>query len=356
MSTQSAPSAAELQRLFEELLARYKGELAGAANEPALRVVHARYLGKEGDIRKRLAEALKAAPGPEKRAIGQAGNAAIQRAEELFQGQLHALHEAARRADLHRRVDVTLPGRAPRLGALHLLTQVRRELEAIFAEIGFSVASGPQIETDFHNFEALAMPADHPARDMQDTFYLRAQATGAGQLLLRTHTSPVQIRTMLAQKPPVRIISPGKVYRKDDDPTHSPMFQQIEGLCIDTGVTFADLKGTLLYFVQRFFGRDVNLRLRPSFFPFVEPGAEVDIVCFLCKGKGCRTCKHTGYIEILGCGMVDPEVFRHVGYDSEKYSGFAFGTGIERMAMLRYGLSDLRLFFAGDVRFSRQFR
>ena len=358
MSTtpQSVQSAADLERLFEELLGRYQSELANAHSEPALRVIHARYLGKEGDIRKRLAEALKTAPGPEKRAIGQAGNAAIQRAEAKFQEQLTALHEAARKADLQRRVDVTLPGRTQRIGALHLLTQVRRELEGIFAELGFTVASGPQIETDFHNFEALAMPADHPARDMQDTFYLRSMATGAGQLLLRTHTSPVQIRTMLMQKPPVRIISPGKVYRKDDDPTHSPMFQQIEGLCIDEGVTFADLKGTLLYFVQRFFGRDIGLRLRPSFFPFVEPGAEVDILCIFCKGKGCRTCKHTGYIEILGCGMVDPEVFRHVGYDSEKYSGFAFGTGIERMAMLRYGLTDLRLFFAGDARFSRQFR
>lgn len=362
MSTQpSATTAAELARLFDELLLRYQSDLAHAPNEPALRVVHARYLGKEGDIRKRLAESLKAAPGPEKRAIGQAGNTAIARAEELFNARLSSLHEAERQADLKRQVDVTLPGRPRRRGGLHLLTQVRRELESIFAEIGFTVATGPQVETDFHNFEALAMPKDHPARDMQDTFYLQPHV-GPGpeaqpeQFVLRTHTSPVQIRTMLANKPPVRIIAPGKVYRKDDDPTHSPMFQQIEGLCIDQGVTFADLKGTLLYFVQRFFGRNIGLRLRPSFFPFTEPSAEVDIQCIFCHGKGCRTCKHTGWIEILGCGMVDPEVFRHVGYDSEKYSGFAFGTGLERMAMLRYGLSDLRLFFQGDARFTQQFR
>jgi phenylalanyl-tRNA synthetase alpha chain len=357
----SVTTAAELQKQLDELLARYRAEQAAAPTESAVRVVNARYLGKEGEIRRRVAEALKAAPGPEKRNIGQVGNAVITQAEQLFQERLHALHEAARQADLARRVDVTLPGRSRRLGALHLLTQVRRELEGIFAEIGFSVATGPQVETDFHNFEALAMPKDHPARDMQDTFYLKSALQDAGNaevapLVLRTHTSPVQIRTMLAQKPPVRIIAPGKVYRKDDDPTHAPMFQQIEGLCVDQGVTFADLKGTLLYFVQRFFGRDVGLRLRPSFFPFTEPSAEVDIECFFCQRSGCRTCKGTGYIEILGCGMVDPEVFRHVGYDAEKYSGFAFGTGLERMAILRYGLPDLRLFFSGDVRLTQQFR
>ncbi len=360
----SATTAVELQKQLDELLERYKAERA--PSEPALRVLHARYLGKEGEIRRRLTEALKAAPGPEKRAIGQIGNSIIAQAEAYFAECLSTIHTAARQADLARRVDVTLPGRAQRRGALHVLTQVRRELEGIFAELGFSVATGPQVETDFHNFEALAMPKDHPARDMQDTFYLQsappggpsqgAQAGDGEQLLLRTHTSPVQIRTMLAHKPPVRIIAPGKVYRKDDDPTHAPMFQQIEGLCVDEGVTFADLKGTLLYFVQRFFGRNVGLRLRPSFFPFTEPSAEVDIECLFCQRSGCRTCKGSGYIEILGCGMVDPEVFRHVGYDDQKYSGFAFGTGLERMAMLRYGLSDLRQFFSGDVRVTQQFR
>ena len=360
MSSQpSAGTAADLSRLCDELLARYAQDLAAATSEPAVRVVHARYLGKEGEIRKRLADALKAAPGPEKRAIGQAGNTALTRGEELFSGRLAALHEAARKADLARHVDVTLPGRSRPLGGLHLLTQVRRELESIFAELGFSVATGPQVETDFHNFEALAMPKDHPARDMQDTFYLQgrpADPAHGDQLVLRTHTSPVQIRTLLSHKPPIRIIAPGKVYRKDDDPTHSPMFQQIEGLVVDEGVSFADLKGTLLYFVQRFFGPKVGMRLRPSFFPFTEPSAEVDIECYFCGGSGCRMCKGTGYIEILGCGMVDPEVFQKVGYDSERYAGFAFGTGIERMAMLRYGVTDLRMFFAGDARFTQQFR
>ena len=352
---QSDSHAGELARLFDESLSRYQAALAEAKDEPALRVVHARFAGKEGEIRKRLADALKAAPGPDKRAVGQAGNTVLQKTEELFASRLRELHELKRQAELARKLDVTLPGRPHKLGGLHLLTQVRLELEGIFAELGFQVATGPQVETDFHNFEALAMPKDHPARDMQDTFYLRG-APGEDPLVLRTHTSPVQIRTMLALKPPVRIISPGKVYRKDDDPTHSPMFQQIEGLCVDEGITMADLKGTLLYFVKRFFGADVGLRLRPSFFPFTEPSAEVDIECIFCKGSGCRTCKGSGYIEILGCGMVDPEVFRHVGYDSERYSGFAFGTGIERMAMLRYGINDLRLFFAGDARFTEQFR
>lgn len=370
----SASSAApgELGSIFAALLERYQSDLGGADNEPALRVVHARYLGKEGEIRKRLAEALKAAPGPEKRSVGQAGNAAMERGEALFADRLSALHDAARQADLARHVDVTLPGRPRRLGGLHLLTQVRRELENIFASIGFTVASGPQVETDFYNFEALAMPKDHPARDMQDTFYLRtSQVAGVSQngpqLLLRTHTSPVQIRTMLAQPPPVRIVAPGKVYRKDDDPTHSPMFNQIEGLVVDEGLSFADLKGTLLYFVQRFFGAEVGMRLRPSFFPFTEPSAEMDIDCIFCARQGCRMCKGTGYIEILGCGMVDPEVFRQVddareaaglprAYDPDRHTGFAFGTGIDRMAMLRYGIPDLRLLFAGDARFTQQFR
>ncbi len=346
---QSPPPAApgELSRLFVELLNRYQGELQHVASQQALRAVHARYLGKEGEIRRRLAEALKAAPGPEKKGVGQAGNAAMQRAEEIFQARLASLREEVRQADLARLVDVTLPGRPRRLGSLHPLTLVRRELEQIFGELGFVVATGPQVETDFHNFEALAMPADHPARDMQDTFYFPDE-----QLVLRTHTSPVQIRTMLAHKPPVRIIAPGKVYRKDDDPTHSPMFNQIEGLLVDQGVSFADLKGTLLHFVRRFFGPDVAMRLRPSFFPFTEPSAEVDIQCHFCHGAGCRTCKGTGYIEILGCGMVDPEVFRQVGYDSERYTGFAFGGGIDRMAMLRYGIDDLRLFFSGEAHFT----
>jgi phenylalanyl-tRNA synthetase alpha chain len=364
-----APASSALEQIFDASLTRYKEDLAGADSELALRVVYARYFGKEGEVRKRLAEALKAAPGKDKRAVGQAGNAALERGEALFAAALQTLHEAAIKADLARRVDVTLPGRGRRLGGLHLLTQMRRRLEGIFAEIGFSVATGPQVETEFYNFEALAIPKDHPARDMQDSFYVRA-SDGEPPLVLRTHTSPVQIRTMLAQAPPVRIIAPGKVYRKDDDPTHAPMFNQIEGLVVDEDVSFADLKGTLLHFVQSFFGAKVGMRLRPSFFPFTEPSAEMDIECIFCDRRGCRTCKGTGYIEILGCGMVDPEVFRLVddarvanglprAYDPDgtgRYTGFAFGMGIDRMAMLRYGIQDLRVLFTGDARFTEQFR
>ena len=349
----------ELTQAFAELLARYREELQGGHDEQSLRAIHARHLGKEGAIRKRLAEALKAAPGPQKRAVGQAGNVALQEAEALFNGALAGLRDAARARDLARTVDVTLPGRGRALGHLHPLTTLRREITGIFAELGFTVATGPQVEDEFHNFEALAMPADHPARDMQDTFYLSSgvapDGTTVPSLLLRTHTSPVQVRTMKAQEPPVRIIAPGKVYRKDDDPTHAPMFNQIEGLLVDEGVSFADLKGTLLHFVRRFFGPGVGLRLRASFFPFTEPSAELDIQCYFCGGGGCRTCKGTGFIEVLGCGMVDPEVFRHVGYDSERYTGFAFGMGVDRLAMLRYGVNDLRLFFENDLRFLRQF-
>jgi len=226
---------------------------------------------------------------------------------------------------------------------------VIEDITEIFAGLGFKVAEGPEIEMDYYNFEALNIPKDHPARDMQDTFFVN------DSIVLRTHTSPVQIRTMLKQAPPVRIIAPGTVYRCDSDATHSPMFHQIEGLLVDKGITFGDLKGILTIFVNQCFGSGTAVRLRPSFFPFTEPSAEVDIACVMCKGKGCRICKNTGWLEILGAGMVDPEVFRHVSYDSEDYSGFAFGMGIERIAMLRYGISDMRLLFENDLRFLSQF-
>jgi phenylalanyl-tRNA synthetase alpha chain len=368
MSTTSDHPSLEAQ--LAALLAQFGEALSAAHTEPALRVTYAHALGKEGSIRKRVAEALRAAPGPEKRAIGQAGNAVIARAEGLFSARQQALHDAARAKDLARDLDVTLPGRRLRVGGLHLLTQVASELSEIFAEIGFVVETGPQIESEFYNFEALAMPDDHPARDMQDTFYVQAPpvpGSAGGRLVLRTHTSPVQIRTLLKQPPPVRIIAPGKVYRKDDDPTHAPMFNQIEGLVVDEGISFADLKGVLLYFARRFFGPAAGIRLRPSFFPFTEPSAEVDVTCVFCAQRGCRLCKGTGYIEILGCGMVDPQVFQQVdrqrqarglppAYDGERFTGFAFGMGIDRMAMLRYGVTDLRLLFAGDARFTQQFR
>jgi phenylalanyl-tRNA synthetase alpha chain len=246
-------------------------------------------------------------------------------------------------------VDLTLPGRRPPFGSVHPLTRVHDEIVSIFVGLGFSVAEGPEIESDYYNFEALNLPPDHPARDMQDTFYL-SQDT-----LLRTHTSPVQIRTMQAQKPPVRIICPGKVYRRDADITHSPQFTQFEGLAVDRDISMADLKGTLELFALEMFGPRSKIRFRPSFFPFTEPSAEVDVLCFLCGGDGCRVCKQSGWLEILGSGMVHPQVLRNVGYDPEEVTGWAFGMGVERIAMLKYGVDDIRLFFENDLRFLRQF-
>ena len=343
---------ASLADELHQLLQQFTTQLDAAANEQAVRKVYADFGGANGAIRLKQKELLKSAPNDQKRVIGQATNEILQKVDAAFNGALKRLGDAAAARDLERSVDVTLPGRVHRLGHLHPITIARREIEEIFAQIGFTVAVGPQVETDFHNFEALAMPKDHPARDMQDTFYV----DGSPDVVLRTHTSPVQIRTMLAQKPPVRVIVPGTVYRRDDDATHSPMFNQVEGLCVDVGVSFADLKGVLLHFARRYFGEKIGVRLRPSFFPFTEPSAEIDFTCVFCKGAGCRTCKQTGWIEIGGSGMVDPEVFRHVGYDSEKYTGFAFGWGIDRMAMLKYGIPVITQLFEGDVRFARQFR
>ena len=246
-------------------------------------------------------------------------------------------------------LDITLPGREPARGHLHPVTQVSLEICEIFRRMGFKVVEGPEVELDYYNFEALNIPRDHPARDMQDTFYV------SERVLLRTHTSPMEVRVMESQAPPVRIISPGKVYRRDSDVSHTPMFHQVEGLLVDKGVTFGDLKGTLTNFVHQMFGRDTSLRFRPSFFPFTEPSAEVDIRCVICRGKGCRTCKNTGWIEILGSGMNDPAIYAFVGYDPEIYSGFAFGMGIERVAMLKYGIDDIQLFYRNDMRFLRQF-
>jgi len=345
------PAAAELIAQFDALKTEFAAEIAGLTSEQDLRAAQARYLGKQGRV-SALMKLLGRVPPADRGAVGAKANEAKGAIEGLVDERLRAQGEALLAKELERSVDVTLPGRGHRLGHLHPITLARREIEAIFAQIGFTVAVGPQVETDFHNFEALAMPKDHPARDMQDTFYV----DGSPDVVLRTHTSPVQIRTMLAQPPPVRVIVPGTVYRRDDDATHSPMFNQVEGLCVDEGVTFADLKGVLLHFARRFFGEQIGVRLRPSFFPFTEPSAEIDFTCVFCGGKGCRTCKQTGWIEIGGAGMVDPEVFRYVKYDSEKYTGFAFGWGIDRMAMLKYGVDNITHFFDGDVRFARQFR
>lgn len=246
-------------------------------------------------------------------------------------------------------VDVTLPGRLPARGNLHPVTKISREIIAIFSKIGFEIAEGPEVETDYYNFEALNIPKYHPARDMQDTFYV------SENIVLRTHTSPTQPRVMEKVKPPVRIIAPGKVYRCDSDVTHTPMFHQVEGLMVDRNVSFGDLKGTLSTFIHQLFDEEISLRFRPSFFPFTEPSAEVDIRCVMCRGEGCRVCSGTGWLEVLGAGMVHPAVFENVGYDTEEYTGFAFGMGIERLAMLKYGIDDLRKFFENDIRFLRQF-
>ena len=249
------------------------------------------------------------------------------------------------------RIDVTLPGRGERSGGLHPISRTMARIRELFAGMGFDVVEGPEVEDDFHNFEALNIPPTHPARAMHDTFYFDAHR------LLRTHTSPVQIRTMKTQPPPLRIIAPGRVYRCDSDLTHTPMFHQVEGLFVDEQVSFADLKGTLDVFLKRFFERDdLMTRFRPSYFPFTEPSAEVDIQCFMCHGTGCRVCGQTGWLEVLGCGMVHPKVFAHVDIDSERWLGYAFGLGVERMAMLRYQINDLRMFFENDLRFLRQFR
>ena len=341
-------SAPDLIRNLEALGDEFLAQIQPLADEQAIRAAQAQFLGKKGKVSELMKELGKLPPS-DRPVVGAAVNKVKQTIEDQVTRRLGELASAAAAVDLARTVDVTLPARPVGGGHLHLLTQVRLEAVQIFAELGFVVAEGPQIETDWHTFEALAIPKDHPARDMQDTFYV------SDDIVLRTHTSPVQVRTMLTQQPPIRIIAPGHAYRRDDDLTHSPMFMQIEGLAVDTDISFADLKGTLLHFVKRFYKKDLGIRLRPSYFPFVEPGAEVDMQCSFCGGPGCRLCKQTGWIEIGGSGMVDPEVFGHCGIDAEKYTGFAFGMGLERMAMLRHAVTDIKFYYEGDIRFLEQF-
>jgi phenylalanyl-tRNA synthetase alpha chain len=322
------------------------GRAESSADLEQLRV---RYLGRQGRLTQ-LLRSLGALPARERPLVGAAANEAKRELEALLELRLGETREIERRQERARqRLDLTLPGRRPPFGTRHPLTSVQDEIIAIFVGLGFSVAEGPEVEDDYHNFEALNIPRDHPARDMQDTFYLSEDT------LLRTHTSPVQIRTMQTQRPPVRIICPGRVYRRDADLTHSPMFHQAEGLAVDRNISMADLKGTLDLFAREMFGPRSKIRFRPSFFPFTEPSAEVDVLCFLCGGAGCRVCKQSGWLEILGSGMVHPQVLRNVGYDPEEVTGWAFGMGIERIAMLKYGVDDIRLFFEDDVRFLRQF-
>ena len=324
-------------------------DAAVLANEVELQQVRARYLGKKGEITA-VMKGMGQLSAEERPLVGALANEVKDRLEAAFAERQETLRQELMQQKLtSERLDVTLPGRRQGRGYKHPITQVTEEIVAIFAALGFGVAEGPEIERDFYNFEALNIPKDHPARDMQDTFYV------SEDVVLRTHTSPVQIRTMLEHQPPVRVIAPGTVYRRDSDITHSPMFHQIEGFLVDRKVTFGDLKGILTTFITEFFGKNVDVRFRPSFFPFTEPSAEVDIQCVICGGSGCRVCGQTGWLEILGSGMIDPEVFKSVNYDPELYSGFAFGMGIERIAMLKYGVNDLRLFFENDLRFLSQF-
>jgi phenylalanyl-tRNA synthetase alpha chain len=325
-------------------------EVAACGDLAALEDARVRWLGKKGTLTEQL-KALGALDAAERPVAG----ARINEAKERVQAALEARREELRRADIEARlsagrIDVTLPGRGEEPGGLHPVTKTRLRIETLFRRAGFDVASGPEIEDDFHNFGALNIPPDHPARAMHDTFYF------PDGRLLRTHTSPVQIRALLEHGAPLAVIAPGRVYRCDSDMTHSPMFHQLEGLAVGENVSFANMKAVLHGFLQAFFERDLAMRLRPSYFPFTEPSAEVDMSCVFCDGKGCRTCKHSGWLEISGCGMVHPNVLRASGVDPERYTGYAFGAGIDRLAMLRYGVNDLRLFFDNDLRFLKQFR
>jgi len=332
----------ELRKLEQEAI----GELKSVRDEKDLERFRIVYLGKKG-LLTAFMRRLGKLPPDQRPEMGRAANVVKARLTSEYEKAKQRV--ASHRERLEAVLDVTLPGRRPPRGHLHPITMTLQEVCGIFTRMGFSIVKGPNIELDYYNFEALNIPRDHPARDMQDTFYV------SENVVLRTHTSPIQVRVMESQDPPVSVIAPGKVYRRDSDVSHTPMFHQVEGLLVDRGVTFGDLKGTLTHFVHQMFGADTALRFRPSFFPFTEPSAEVDIECVICRGAGCRTCGQTGWLEILGSGVVDPAVYGFVGYDPEIYSGFAFGMGIERIAMLKYGIDDIQLFFRNDLRFLRQF-
>ncbi len=334
---------------LESLVKRMLAEIGSSADLAALDAVRVAALGKKGELTE-LLKGLGKLPAEQRRAAGAAINEAKQQVETALESRKAALQLLALTRELATdAIDVSLPGRGQSVGGLHPVTRARLRIESIFRRAGFSVAEGPEVEDEFHNFEALNIPADHPARAMHDTFYF-----GDGRLL-RTHTSPVQIRAMQLQGVPIRLIAPGPVYRRDNDLTHTPMFHQVEGLVIDQDISLANLKGVLTGFAEQFFEKPRGLRFRPSYFPFTEPSAEVDIECVLCDGTGCRVCKQTGWLEILGCGMVHPNVLTACGIDAAKWQGYAFGMGIERLAMLRYAVNDLRLFFENDLRFLAQF-
>jgi len=335
---------------LDQIQSEAEASFAAIDNLDELEQVKARYLGKSGALSELLKQ-LGKMPAEERRAAG----AQINQVKDRIELALHVRREALREFQLQSQLakealDVTLPGRGSGSGGLHPVTMTLRRIEELFRTVGFAVAEGPEIESDFYNFTALNTPEDHPARSMHDTFYVE------GGDLLRTHTSPIQVRYMLEHQPPIKVIAPGRVYRVDNDATHSPMFHQVEGLWIDQDVTFADLKGVVADFLRRFFEQEnLKVRFRPSFFPFTEPSAEIDMGCVFCGGAGCRVCSHTGWLEVGGCGMVHPNVLKHVNIDSQHYQGFAFGMGPDRLTMLRYGVNDLRLFYENDLRFLRQF-
>ena len=335
---------------LQALTAKAQSSIEAADNLDALDQLRVSYLGKKGELTS-LLKTLGSLPAEQRKSAGQDINRAKQDVQQAIEARKSALQAAALEAKLaSERIDVTLPGRGQSPGGLHPVTRTMERIDELFSQLGFAVEQGPEIEDDYHNFEALNIPAHHPARAMHDTFYFDAQT------LLRTHTSPVQVRHMQSDTPPLRIIAPGRVYRCDSDLTHTPMFHQVEGLLVDRNVSFADLMGTLDDFLRHFFENDqLQTRFRPSYFPFTEPSSEVDIQCVMCQGEGCRVCSHSGWLEILGCGMVHPNVFKAVGIDNEEFTGYAFGMGVERLAMLRYGVNDLRLFFENDLKFLQQF-
>lgn len=334
-----------LNQLTEQAL----NDIAQCSSEAALEDLRVNYLGKKGSISLQMKQ-LGELPPDQRPEFGARINVAKDRVQNAINERKESLATAALSAKLaSEKVDVTLPGRRAQTGGLHPVTRTLNRIAEFFAKAGFEVASGPEVEDDYHNFEALNIPSHHPARAMHDTFYFSPNT------LLRTHTSPVQVRVMESQTPPIRIICPGRVYRCDSDITHTPMFHQVEGLLVDENISFADLKGVVIDFMRAFFEKDLDVRFRPSYFPFTEPSAEIDIQCVMCGGSGCRVCKHTGWLEVGGCGMVHPKVFKFSGIDTEKYSGFAFGMGVERLTMLRYGVNDLRLFFENDLKFLAQF-
>lgn len=332
---------------ISELRTGFTKLISEANSSSELDEIRLKYLSRNGLLSK-LFDDLKTIPNEQKPMLGKELNSLRNELTEKF--ELKKKEFESQQADNQKSADLSLPGSEYRIGRKHILTQTLDEIKNIFKSLGFSVNEGPEIESDYYNFEALNFPADHPARDMQDTFFV------SDTFLLRTHTTPVQIRIMENQKPPVRAIMPGRVYRNEAVSARSYcMFHQVDGIYVDTDVTFAELKGTLVSFAKQFYGEDLRYRFRPSFFPFTEPSAEMDITCFLCKGKGCRICKNTGWLEILGCGMVDPNVFKFVDVDPEKYSGYAFGMGIERIGLLKYGIQDIRMYFENDLRFLKQF-